>query len=707
MNYGIHQVYQFVIRDISQRKKTELALKNSEQRYRQMFETNRAIKMVVNSDAYTIEAANLAAAEFYGYEQSAMPGMSLDKINILSQEKITALRRSSNEQKLGYYTCPHRMASGDIRFVEVRDGEMEIDGQTLLYSIIHDVTETRRAEDQLLLASKMFDCTTDAVMITDRNNQIMSINQAYTDLTGFDLAEIINANADSLLAGRDQKLITRDVVAAVQLNGVWQGEIWQRMKSGDSKNLYTTINVVLNDQGEIINRIIIMSASRSDTLIDAEKERSTRLTELPNRALFVSQLKQAIDRSQRANKQVAVLLMDIRNFSDINKAHGREAGDQILKIMARRLKHNVRESDTVAHFEKDDFAVLLEDLSDVQQTGIVAQKILSTLKEDYQFDGAVVSLDISIGISVSPEDGLDEESLLVKADYALRDSRLIPGSSFRLYSQHMNDSAWQWLQTDKDLHSALKNNEFKLAYLPQIAIDNYRVEAVEALVRWESKQGILKPLRFLPNAEQSGFISAIGSQVISMACADFGQWRKQGSSLEYLILNLSFSQIVDDFESYLLEQCNQHGLVPRNIMLDFTEQKFIVSSTEQRDILRSLQDKGFRICIDDFGSGSASLSCLLQCPVDAIKIDPAYTATGVENANTRRLLIGVMAMASKLEMLVVAEGVETVEAFNNMRDLGCKHMQGYYFTEPLPAAQVQNFVQTFSLTGEKNEYEKT
>ena len=697
VNYGVHQVYQFVLRDISQRKQTELALKNSEQRYRQMFENNQAIKLVINIEHYTIEAANLAAAKFYGYEQGVMPGMSLDKINILPRDKIMVLLRQSNEQNRGYYTCPHRMASGDVRFVEVRDGEMEIDGQGLLYSIIHDVTETRRAEDQLLLASKMFDCTTDAVMITDRNNQIISINHAFTELTGFELSEIINFNADDLLVGREQKLITPEVVVAIQQQGDWQGKIWQRMKNGDTKNLLATINAVTNEQGAVVSRIIMMSDLGSELSLDAITEHVTRLTDLPNRTLFISQLKQAIDRSQRGNKQVAVLRLDIRNFSDINRAHSRDAGNQILKIMARRLKHNVRESDTVSHFEKDDFAVLLEDLADVQQTGIVAQKILSTLGEECQVDGAVISLEISIGISVSPEDGIDEMQLLEKAEYALRTAQQIPGSSFRLHSQHMNDSAWQWLQTDQTLHQALKNNEFIIVYLPQISLAENRVEAVEALVRWQTPQGLLLPARFLPNAEQSGFISAIGSQVIAMACADFGRWRKQGVMLDFLVLNLSQSQIAEDLETYLLEQCENHGLLPASIMLDFNEQNFIVSSTEHKNILRSLQSSGFKICVDDFGSGNASLSCLLQCPVNAIKIDRAFSATCAENIETQRLLEGVVALAARLNMQVVAEGVETVEAYNCLRELGCGHMQGFYFSKPIAAKQLSAFVSGFDL----------
>jgi diguanylate cyclase (GGDEF)-like protein/PAS domain S-box-containing protein len=702
VNYGMHQVYQFVIRDISLRKKTELALKESEQRYRQMFENNQAIKLVVDVNKYVIEAANLAAARFYGYQQNEMPGMSLDKINIMSRDKILTMIRQSNEQNMGYYTCPHRLASGDIRFVEVRDGVMEIGGQSLLYSIIYDVTETRRAENQLLLASKMFDCTTDAVMITDRNNQVISINQAFTDLTGFQLSEIINTDADDLLTGRDQKFITRDVIASLQQHGSWQGDICQRLLNGKSGNLRATINVVMNRQGEIINHIIMMSTNQADVKNEKLGENYAGLTGLPNLAIFVSQMRQAIDRSQRSHKQVAVLLLDVRNFSDINKAKGREAGNQILKAMARRLKHNVRESDTVAHFEKDNFAVLLEDLADVQQTGIVAQKILTTLGEEYQIDGDEITLEISIGISVSPEDGIDEVELLEKAEYALVAAQQVPGNSFRLCSQHMNNSAWQWLQTDESMHGALKNNEFIVSYLPQISLIDYRVEAVEALVRWNTPQGVLMPLRFLPNAEQSGFISAIGNKVIEVACADYGGWHQQGVRLDYLVLNLSPAQIVEDLEFYLLEQCKNNGLTTDSIILDFNEQKFIVSSTEQRNILRSLQARGFRVCVDDFGSGHASLSCLLQCPVNVIKIDRAFTSTCIESIESQNMVSGVLALATKLDMLVVAEGVETQEEYERLRALGCTHMQGFYFSEPLRDTQVKSFVTEFGITqGEK------
>ena len=223
VNYGNNEVYQFVIRNISERKDTEDKLKASEQRYRQMFESNQAVKLVINPATHVIEDANQAATEFYGYSQQQMQGMALEEINVLSNDKLDALIKSSIEQNLGYYTCPHKLANGDIRFVEVRDGPMDIDGQALLYSIVHDVTASKEAEDQLVLASKMFDCSTDAVMITNDKNHVISVNQAFTYVTGYMQSEIIGQVPGRIFAGREQQLLSHDMLDQLVDEGVLAG----------------------------------------------------------------------------------------------------------------------------------------------------------------------------------------------------------------------------------------------------------------------------------------------------------------------------------------------------------------------------------------------------------------------------------------------------------------------------------------------------
>jgi diguanylate cyclase (GGDEF)-like protein/PAS domain S-box-containing protein len=703
VSYGSKDVYQFLIRDISQRKRTEQALKHSEQRYREMFEGNQAIKLVIDMDKYVIEDANLAASGFYGHGQAELRGMSLDRINMLSRDKILDLIQQSQEQRLPYYTCPQRMSNGDIRIVEVRDGAVEIGGRTLLYSIIHDVTASKRAQDQLLLAAKMFDCTSDAVMITDRNNHIVSVNQAFSDVTGYQMSEVLNNEPDIILAGRTQRLLSREVLQHIETSGQWQGEVWHRLKNGETRPLQATVNIVSDDQGNVLNYIFMLS---SVTLQDAGvcygAEHYTSLTGLPNKAIFLNQLRHAIERNQRAGKQLAVMRIDLRDFSRINKVWSYEAGDQILRAIARRMKHNVRETDSVAHFGADDFALVLDDLADIQQIGIVAQKILSTLGEEYQIDKDAIRLEISIGIAITPDDGLDADELLEKAEYALRMAQQTPGNSFKLRSQHLNENAMQWLQIEMNLHTALKNEEFRVLYLPQISVHQSDTDNVEALIRWKTEQGLLLPMKFLNYAEQSGFINAIGYQMIAQALVDFKKWREQNNGIQKLSINLAISQITDELETYLISQCELNNIQPHQLTLDISEQGFNLASGEQRKILQNLQARGIRLCLDDFGRGGASLACMLECRIDEIKLDRTLTAACVHSADTARVVHGIMALAGKLRIRVVAEGVETAEEYARMRELGCEYMQGYYFCQPMDAKDVPGFVSTHAIVNKTN-----
>jgi diguanylate cyclase (GGDEF)-like protein/PAS domain S-box-containing protein len=696
VNYGEDEVYQYVLRNITNRKKTEQALQQSEQRYRQMFESNQAIKLVINPDCQRIEDANPAAAEFYGYSTEELRGMDLSVINILSDEKLKQLIHQAKEQNIGFYSCPHKLKNGEIRFVEVRDGSMEIDNNTLLYSIIHDVTASRQAEDQLMLASKMFDCSTDAVMITDRNNFIVSVNQAFTEVTGFQQSEVISLSPAVIMAGRDDNLITDKLVEIIEQDGQWQGEIWHRLKNGVTRPLNASVNIVKNNNGKIINHVVSMSPRINQDDNDLA-DKYTGLTNLPNKSLFIDRLKNAIERSQRSDKQLAVLLIDFGEFSKVNDEHGYDTGDLILQAIAKRLKYNIRESDMAAHFSKDDFAVLLEDLADIQQTGIVAQKIISTLAESYQVDDQEVDLKVSIGISVSPNDGIEAALLLEMADTALKSAQSKEGNNFELTSSYLNESAHIWLQTEENLHKAIKNDEFVVHYLPQIKTDSVcEVEAVEALVRWKPEEkDLLLPLKFLPNAERSGFINVIGYKVIDMALSQYSKWMQSELSIERLWINIYESQIDIEFLDYLIEKCDHFKLPYNKIALDFKESQLNRSGTRQIDILRNLRDKGFYICVDDFGSGNASLACLLQCPVDAIKIDSALINNIVNSLEASDLLKGIMALTDKLNIDVIAEGVETQDQFNKLTELGCQHMQGYYFSRPVKADDIEEVIKSF------------
>ena len=694
VNYGHHDVYQFVLRDINQRKYIENALRESEQRYRQMFESNQAIKLVINPKNYIIENANPAAAEFYGYEIGELEGMHISKINVLPIEKLEILARQSHEQNLGFYNCPHKLANGDIRFVEVREGPLEVNGRSLIYSIIHDVTAGKQAEDKLILASKMFDHSTDAAIITDENNRILSVNQAFTDITGYQQSEVQGFDPATFLMEQNDQLINDKIEKSLNNSGYWQGEIWYRQKDGSTFPLDMNIHIIKSSVGEIINYVILLSPVQGKPFDTDVAGNYSPLTHLPNKALYLNRLNYALERNQRNEKILAVLMIDFRNFSQINQQYGYDTGDRILQSIARRLKYSIRESDTIAHFDSDNFVLLVEDLADIQQAGIVAQKIISTLGETYQIEEHDIQLEVSIGISLAPEDATDANELMEKACQALHSAQSQEGNIFQLSSTQLDQHAHMWLQSEDKLLEALRSKEFINVYLPVYDIcKNNRIIAIEALLRWMHPQhGELLPTEFLPNTERSGFISAIAADSFKHAFKCFSQCRALDHHLDKLWLNISLSQINDDLPDMLTQLCQQYNIQHNQVALDFNEHKLLNCSKQDINIIQQLQQQGFYLCIDNFGSVGASLECLLQCPPSAIKIDRSFIQRS-NRPEAEKMLQTLRLLARKLDIDMIAEGIETREQFEHLKGNQIYLMQGYYFSQPLKADELSKLIQ--------------
>ncbi|VAW56460.1 diguanylate cyclase/phosphodiesterase (GGDEF & EAL domains) with PAS/PAC sensor(s) [hydrothermal vent metagenome] len=684
LNYGNEDIYQFVIRNISDRKKTEAALKSSESRYRQMFESNMAIKLVIDPENFYIEDANPAAAKFYGYSLKKLKGMDLSKINILSHDKLNTLICQTREQNLGFYSCPHRLANGEIRFVEVRDGPMEIEGRQLSYSIIHDVTASKEAENQVLVASKMFDYSTDAVMLINDKNEVASVNYAFTQITGYQQSEIQNKSPEIILASQSTTLLNDNVLQSIKNNGQWKGELWHRLKNGQSKPLSVSINSICNTNTNV-SSYVVMLTPRYTQLLDSENSiHLIELTELPNKSLFIDRLQNAIDRAQRNKNLLGVLLIDFKNFSDINAQYSYDLGDQLLKAISKRLKYNTRDSDTISHFSSDVFAVLVEDLGDIHQMGIVAQKLLSTLSEAYQTLEHNIDLNVSMGISIFPDDGDNAKPLLVSAQLALKNAKKIQGNHFELTSDDMNKHANKWLQTEAKLHEALRNNELFLSFIPQVNTHTNTLDSVEVLLRWNHPdKGYLLPDQFLLAAEKSGFIDAIGSHVIDLALKQYRLWLDLNLPIPRMTLNISHSQIDSDLIDILYAKCNQYNIDYACIGLEFSEQNFATTTEAQNIILQKLQLSNFHICIDDFGSENSSLSCLLHCTINEIKIDPCFISKTHESLQAKNLLLGLVSLCESQNIQIIAEGIETETERDYIHKFNIQHMQGFLFSQPL------------------------
>ncbi len=688
LNYGNEDVYQFVIRNIEARKHTEQALKASEKRYRQMFESNKAIKLVIDPENFCIEDANIAASEFYGYSLEEMKGMNLARINILSREKLDTLIQQTREQNLGFYSCPHRLANGEIRFVEVRDGPMEIDGRKLFYSIVHDVTASREAENQILVASKMFDYSTDAVMLINDNNQVVSVNFAFSQITGYQQSEIQNAPPELILASPNQTLLNETVHSELSRSGQWRGEIWHRLKNGQSRPLNATINVI-NSEDSTPSYVVMLSIKQADDLNADNLSYFVELTQLPNKALFIDRLENAIERAKRNQNRLGVILIDFKSFTHVNRRYGFDIGDKILIAISKRLKYNTRNTDTVSHFGSDDFAVLVEDLSDIQQMGIVLQKLMSTLIEDYQTGDHSISLELSMGVSIFPEDGVEHIELMQRAEHALSNAVDKAGSHFELTNHSMNQLANLWLETEANLHVALRQNQFNLNFMPVYnSLDN-SIDTIEALVRWHHPDyGILLPSQFLPTAEHSGFIGAIGLNIIDLSLQQLRNWLDLELPVNRISINISESQLDSDFLDILLQKCSDFAISPDTICLEFSEANFLHCTDLQRKSVARLKEAGFYIVVDDFGLSSKSLGCLLQANINALKIHHSLMIEAQKTDHAKRVMDGIIALCNTLNIDIIAEGVETRDEYAYLQSLDIHRMQGHYFCTPLLADDV-------------------
>ena len=697
LNYGDQDVYQFVIRNINARKKTEAALKASEKRYRKMFESNMAIKLVIDPDNFCIEDANPAAAKFYGYSIENLKGMNLAKINILSREKLNILIQQTREQNLGFYSCPHRLSNGEVRFVEVRDGPMEIDGKQLFYSIIHDVTASKEAENQVLVASKMFDYSTDAVMLINDNNQVVSVNHAFTQITGYQQSEIQNNSPELILAGEKDVLLNDEVLSSIDETGQWNGEIWHRLQSGQSKPLSARINCIRNENTNASSYVVLLSPrSYTSSKLD-NKLHYVALTQLPNRSLFIDRLNNAIDRATRNKKRLGIILIDFKDFSEINVNYGYDMGDRLLQAIAKRLKYNTRDSDTISHFSSDNFAILVEDLSDIQHIGIVSQKLLSTLSESYLTSNEVIDLSLSMGISIFPDDGRDAEQLIDQSNIALHTAQGYRGNHFELSSPEMNRCANLSLITEAQLHTALQNDQFFLSFLPQINTSSQAIDSIEALIRWNHPDhGAILPIQFLPGAEQTGFINTIGKSVISMALSQYREWLDKNIHIPRLDLNISQIQLDEEIIETLITECENYNISHKHIGLELSEFNLINSSTEEITILHKLQASNFFITVDNFGSSNSSLTSLLQCTVNSIKLDPSFISQSQSSPEAQNLLKGIVALCKAQNIQIVAQGIENDTDYEYLRCLDITHMQGYLFGKPLLTKEVEAYISQFN-----------
>jgi diguanylate cyclase (GGDEF)-like protein len=476
--------------------------------------------------------------------------------------------------------------------------------------------------------------------------------------------------------------------ASLNATGRWQGEIWNRRKSGEIYPEWLTINAVRDEFGRLVNYVAVfsdISGIKQSQAQLAHLAHHDPLTGLPNRLLFNDRLDHALDRARRDGSQLAVLFVDLDRFKHINDSLGHLAGDGLLQEVAARLTGAVRREDTVARMGGDEFTLLLEDLRRPEDAAVLARKLLDVLSGPYSVAGRELFVTASVGISLYPRDGSGCEELIRNADAAMYQAKEEGRNGYHFYLPELTAAALQRVHLEADLRRALARGELSVHYQPQIDLDSGRLIGAEALVRWRHpEQGMIPPDRFIHLAEDTGLIIELGELVLRTACRQAVEWLAAGVPVERIAVNVSAQQVQrSDFVATVRSALRDTGLPPRHLELEVTE-SFIMGQAEAGiRVLQALRELGVRLAVDDFGTGYSSLGYLKRLPIHMLKIDRSFVSDLQGDSGDLAIAKAVIALGRTLGLKVIAEGVEHDHQAGLLRAEGCHYGQGYLFGRPV------------------------
>ncbi|MDQ5879949.1 MAG: hypothetical protein QG638_2686 [Pseudomonadota bacterium] len=678
--------------DISERKSVEVELRQKEARFRAIFESSQDAILLIADGINAM--VNPACARMLGYDDpDELLGQPTTQCFAPAHRNRIAdniKRRLAGQPAPESYEAQGIRRDGSLVDVDVRVSGFDQDNEHYTLALIRDISERKRNEETTRLWATVFENSGEAVMITDPDNRIVSVNQAFTEITGYAPGEVVGQNPTILGSGRHAPEFFKEMWHRLKASGHWQGEIWDRRKSGEIYPKWLGISAVQDMQGKLTHYVAIFSdiSERKEAQERIEYlARHDPLTGLPNRTLLADRLEQALAHADRTQTQVALLFLDLDRFKTINDSLGHPVGDALLQEITTRLKSSVRETDTISRLGGDEFVIVVTDMHEVDTATSVARKILEITRAPFKIEGHTLSPSISIGITVYPADGGDFDTLLKKADIAMYHAKDAGRNTYRFFTEQMNVNALERLLIQNRLQQALDKNEFVLHYQPQVALGTGRIIGVESLIRWKNPElGLVAPDRFIPMAEENGAIVAIGDWVLREACRQARLWTVEGMERLPIAVNISTLQMQHgDFAERVLTILAETGHDPRLLELEFTESILIQDIDRVLAQVSRLKAAGITIAIDDFGTGYSSLSYLKRLNVDRLKIDRSFIRDISTDPDDAAIVRAITQMARSLRLKILAEGAETSEQTRFLLAEGCDEVQGFLYSRPLTA----------------------
>ncbi len=568
--------------------------------------------------------------------------------------------------------------------------------QVLLLSFATTIAELishKQSMDENRLAKTVFEHNLTGLLVTNAENKILHVNAAFEKITGYTEASVLYQSPSILKSERHDPLFYQQLWTELLETNNWEGEIWNKRKNGQDYPQWSRITVIRDEQGKIEN---FMASFEDISQWKASEERIYQLayydalTGLPNRSLFYDRLDQALLFADRNKTKVALMFIDLDEFKVVNDTFGHEAGDTVLQGVAKRAALCLRASDTLARLGGDEFVVILRNLQGEQVADIVqriVEKILEQLCQSHEYQGNLLSGGASIGIVIYPDNANNRQNLIRQADIAMYEAKIAGRNTYRFFSNEMSEKILQRNKMENALSAAIDNGELSIVYQPLLDANTLQVIGAESLLRWNSKEmGFISPLDFIPLAEETGLIGGIGEWVVEQVCGQFKQWEMdaQVNNLQYIAVNVSIHQLIDKGFSHMMQRvCHKIGIETQHIELEITEGGLAQYPETIMQVLHELRSLGFKLAIDDFGTDYSSLSRLKAFNVDLLKIDRSFICDMTTDSDNAAIVQAVIDLSEALSLITLAEGVETVEQLELLRQYGCSRFQGYYFGKPI------------------------
>jgi diguanylate cyclase (GGDEF)-like protein/PAS domain S-box-containing protein len=613
-------------------------------------------------------------------------------------EELTAIAAQYNRLLTTFQEHHRRLLAEQTANEHIqRQLRLEIAGRTETQHKLAAENATRKsAENYLLLFKGVFDNAIEGIYITDPEARILTVNQSFAKITGYQPAEVIGHNPSMLGAGRRGQDFYQGLWQGLRSSGSWSGEIWNQKKDGTVCPQWLSISVIKNEQQQITHYFAffhdITELKRKEKQISIMAY-SDALTKLPNRAALEHRLGQAIARASRDRLTLAVFFIDLDNFKNINDSLGHDKGDQVLIEVAARLSKTIRSEDTLSRLGGDEFILLSESIENEQSIYNLATRILTALKEPIALSPNTIYINASIGVSIYPEDGKTTQELIKNADMAMYKAKSEGKNKFVMFTREMNEKLLNRIRTESAIRTGLKQREFTVFYQPKIDLADDQITSFEALIRWRKNGALIGPDSFIPIAEESGLIDEMSLYVLDEVCIFLDRMQRQNFRTLPISVNMSprtFNNlhIVETIDAILAKHRIDHQLIE----FEITETTAMKDVQHTLAVMQRFRQRGIRFSIDDFGTGYSSLSYLSEMPVSTLKIDKRFISA--DDANSRSIVSTITAMSKQMQLKVVAEGVETLPQLQWLRGIGCNEVQGFYFSRPMPDQDALRYMQS-------------